>query len=67
MGNDVAARVRCMICMKVRTVAKDQQGNPVLLLVDKAETLALPLWIGTPEAEAIARELATAHAPSDDP
>jgi bifunctional DNase/RNase len=46
-----------MIWMRVRTVAMDQQMNPVVLLVDKAETLALPIWIGTPEAQSIALEL----------
>jgi uncharacterized protein len=46
-----------MIWMKVRTVAMDQQMNPVVLLVDQAETLALPIWIGTPEAQSIALEL----------
>jgi len=43
--------------MKVRTVAMDQQMNPVVLLVDNAETLALPIWIGTAEAQSIALEL----------
>ena len=46
-----------MIGMKVRTVAMDQQMNPVVLLVDKSETLALPIWIGTAEAQSIALEL----------
>ncbi len=46
-----------MIAMKVRTVAMDQQMNPVVLLVDTAETLALPIWIGTAEAQSIALEL----------
>jgi len=46
-----------MIGMKVRTVAMDQQMNPVVLLVDTAETLALPIWIGTAEAQSIALEL----------
>jgi len=46
-----------MIGMKVRTVAMDQQMNPVVLLVDKAETLALPIWIGSSEAQSIALEL----------
>ncbi|TMI89323.1 MAG: bifunctional nuclease family protein [Bacillati bacterium ANGP1] len=46
-----------MIGMKVRTVAMDQQMNPVVLLVDNAETLALPIWIGTAEAQSIALEL----------
>jgi bifunctional DNase/RNase len=46
-----------MIWMKVRTVAMDQQGNPVVLLVDRAEALALPIWIGAPEAQSIALEL----------
>ncbi len=46
-----------MIWMKVRTVAMDQQMNPVVLLVDQQETLALPIWIGTAEAQSIALEL----------
>jgi uncharacterized protein len=46
-----------MVGMKVRTVAMDQQMNPVVLLVDKSETLALPIWIGTAEAQSIALEL----------
>ncbi len=46
-----------MIWMKVRTVAMDQQMNPVVLLVDQAETVALPIWIGTAEAQSIALEL----------
>ncbi len=46
-----------MIHMKVRGVALDQQMNPVVLLVDQAETLALPIWIGQAEATAIAMEL----------
>ena len=46
-----------MVGMKVRTVAMDQQMNPVVLLVDNAETLALPIWIGTAEAQSIALEL----------
>ncbi len=46
-----------MISMKVRTVAMDQQMNPVVLLVDQAGTMALPIWIGTPEAQSIAMEL----------
>lgn len=46
-----------MIWMKVRTVAMDQQMNPVVLLVDQGESLALPIWIGTPEAQSIALEL----------
>src|SRR5207244_11728691 len=43
--------------MKVRGVALDQQMNPVVLLVDQAETMALPIWIGQAEATAIAMEL----------
>ena len=46
-----------MILMKVRTVAMDQQENPVVLLVDETETRALPIWIGRPEAQSIALEL----------
>jgi hypothetical protein len=43
--------------MKVRGVALDQQMNPVVLLVDQPETMALPIWIGQAEATAIAMEL----------
>ncbi len=46
-----------MVHVKVRGVALDQQMNPVVLLVDQAETLALPIWIGQAEATAIAMEL----------
>lgn len=46
-----------MIWMKVKGVAIDQANQPVLLLVDQAETLALPIWIGTAEAQAIVVEL----------
>lgn len=46
-----------MIHMKVRGVALDQQMNPVVLLVDQAEAMALPIWIGQAEATAIAMEL----------
>jgi bifunctional DNase/RNase len=52
-----------MVGMKVRTVAMDQQMNPVVLLVDKSETLALPIWIGTAEAQSIALELQGVHMP----
>ncbi|HEY3248278.1 MAG TPA: bifunctional nuclease family protein [bacterium] len=43
--------------MKVRGVALDQQMNPVVLLVDQGEAMALPIWIGQAEATAIAMEL----------
>ncbi|MDR7484660.1 MAG: bifunctional nuclease family protein [Armatimonadota bacterium] len=43
--------------MKVRRVALDQQNNPVVLLVDEDETIALPIWIGQAEAMAIAMRL----------
>jgi len=46
-----------MISVKVRTVTMDQQMNPVVLLVDQAESLALPIWIGPSEAQSIALEL----------
>lgn len=46
-----------MVHMKVRGVALDQQMNPVVLLVDQAEAMALPIWIGQAEATAIAMEL----------
>ncbi|MDQ7859398.1 MAG: bifunctional nuclease family protein [Armatimonadota bacterium] len=43
--------------MKVRRVALDQQNNPVVLLVDEEESIALPIWIGQAEAMAIAMRL----------
>jgi hypothetical protein len=43
--------------MKVRRVALDQQNNPVVLLVDEDQTIALPIWIGQAEAMAIAMRL----------
>lgn len=46
-----------MVHMKVRGVALDQQMNPVVLLVDQSEAMALPIWIGQAEATAIAMEL----------
>ncbi|HXF82172.1 MAG TPA: bifunctional nuclease family protein [bacterium] len=49
--------------MKVRGVALDQQMNPVVLLVDQAETMALPIWIGQAEATAIAMELQNVKPP----
>lgn len=52
-----------MVHMKVRGVALDQQMNPVVLLVDQSETLALPIWIGQAEATAIAMELQGVKAP----
>ncbi len=52
-----------MIHMKVRGVALDQQMNPVVLLVDQAETMALPIWIGQAEATAIAMELQNVKPP----
>lgn len=52
-----------MLHMKVRGVALDQQMNPVVLLVDQAETMALPIWIGQAEATAIAMELQSVKPP----
>lgn len=46
-----------MRVMKVRRVALDQSNNPVVLLVDEEETIALPIWIGQAEAMAIAMRL----------
>lgn len=56
-----------MLSMKVKTVALDQQGNPVVLLVNESETRSVPIWIGRPEAQSIALEPGSAHAPPDDP
>lgn len=49
--------------MKVRRVALDQQNNPVVLLVDDEETVALPIWIGQAEAMAIAMRLQSVQPP----
>lgn len=49
--------------MKVRRVALDQQNNPVVLLVDEEETVALPIWIGQAEAMAIAMRLQNVQPP----
>lgn len=52
-----------MVLMKVRGVALDQQMNPVVLLVDQGETMALPIWIGQAEATAIAMQLQSVKPP----
>jgi len=52
-----------LLLMKVRGVALDQQMNPVVLLVDQGETMALPIWIGQAEATAIAMELQSVKPP----
>ncbi|MBI3997797.1 MAG: bifunctional nuclease family protein [Armatimonadetes bacterium] len=52
-----------MRLMKVRRVALDQQNNPVVLLVDEEETIALPIWIGQAEAMAIAMRLQSVQPP----
>lgn len=49
--------------MKVRRVALDQQNNPLVLLVDQEETIALPIWIGQAEAMAIAMRLQNVQPP----
>lgn len=49
--------------MRVRRVALDQQNNPVVLLVDEDETIALPIWIGQAEAMAIAMRLQSVQPP----
>lgn len=49
--------------MKVRRVALDPQNNPVVLLVDEDETVALPIWIGQAEAMAIAMRLQSVQPP----
>lgn len=43
--------------MKVKGVAMDHQMNPVVLLTDTNESLALPIWVGSSEAQAIALQL----------
>jgi len=49
--------------MKVRRVALDQTNNPVVLLVDEDDTIALPIWIGQAEAMAIAMRLQNVQPP----
>lgn len=43
--------------MKVKGVAMDHQMNPVVLLTDAEERMALPIWVGPAEAQAIALQL----------
>src|SRR5512145_3158376 len=44
--------------VEVSRVALDESSrSPVVLLEDKAHTLALPIWIGVSEAQAIAMEI----------
>jgi bifunctional DNase/RNase len=44
--------------MKVKGVAMDPSGNsPIVILEDLQGQLAFPIWIGLPEAQAIARAL----------
>ena len=46
-----------VLLVKVKGVALDQHMNPVVLLVDQPETIALPIWIGQAKATAIAIQL----------
>jgi bifunctional DNase/RNase len=46
-----------VIWMKVKGVAMDHQMNPVVLLTDAEERVALPIWVGPAEAQAIALQL----------
>ncbi|MDR5682715.1 MAG: bifunctional nuclease family protein [Armatimonadota bacterium] len=46
-----------VIWMKVKGVAMDHQMNPVVLLTDAEERMALPIWVGPAEAQAIALQL----------
>jgi bifunctional DNase/RNase len=49
--------VIAVIWMKVKGVAMDHQMNPVVLLTDAEERMALPIWVGPAEAQAIALQL----------
>jgi bifunctional DNase/RNase len=50
--------------MKVKGVAMDPYGNtPVVILEDLAGQQAFPIWIGLPEAQAIARALEDTSTP----
>ena len=47
-----------MIEMKVMGIALDTRtGSPIVVLNDKANTRALPIWIGSAEASAIIRKI----------
>ncbi|MEW5952779.1 MAG: bifunctional nuclease family protein [Bacillota bacterium] len=43
-----------MISVKIKGVAFDISGNPMILLMDESEQRVLPIWIGVLEANAIA-------------
>lgn len=46
-----------MISVKIKGVAFDISGNPMILLTDESEERVLPIWIGVLEANAIAVSL----------
>jgi hypothetical protein len=50
--------------MKVKGIAMDPHGNtPIVILEDLKEHQAFPIWIGVPEAQAIARALEATPTP----
>jgi len=54
---------RKLIEMEVKNLLVDRNGNPLILLEDKSGTKRLPIWIGFPEARAIAMELEKVEVP----
>lgn len=54
---------RSLIEMEVKNVLVDRRGNPLILLEDKNGTKRLPIWIGFPEARAIAMEMEKVEVP----
>ena len=49
-----------MIEMKVMGIALDTRtGSPIVVLNDKDNRRALPIWIGSAEASAIIRKIST--------
>jgi len=62
IGKDNEER-RKLIEMEVKQVLVDRNGNPLILLEEKSGTRRLPIWIGFPEARAIAMELEKVEVP----
>ncbi|MBO8128201.1 MAG: bifunctional nuclease family protein [Peptococcaceae bacterium] len=52
-----------MIPVRVKEIAFDLAMNPVLLLIDEAETSILPIWVGPLEAQSIAIALESGTPP----
>lgn len=52
-----------MVSVKIKGVAFDTSGNPMVLLTDEKEERVLPIWIGILEANSIAAALEQLNLP----